>query len=328
MRRRDFVQGIVISFAWPLAARAQDRVRRVGVLVPLRATDPIFQRNMTAFTTAMKNAGWIEGRNLDIRIVSIIGSGKSPTDAAADLLALSPDVVVAVAPMAAEAVHRQTSTVPVVFVVGWFSPIEEGFVGAISHPGGNMTGITDLEPSLGGKWLQLLKQVAPEITRAGVFYNPNEGTIPSALLQGLQESAPRIGIGLIDLPIRDETQIENVIATFGDDQKGGLIFPTDVFTAAHRARIIAAANSHRIPTVFPFRYMAVDGGLLAYSPNQPNEFGQVAYFVDRILCGNKPGSLPVQTPTKYELVINLKTANALGLAIPASMLSVADELID
>jgi putative tryptophan/tyrosine transport system substrate-binding protein len=311
MRRRDFVQGIVISFAWPLAARAQDRVRRVGVLVPLRATDPIFQRNMTAFTTAMKNAGWIEGRNLDIRIVSIIGSGKSPTDAAADLLALSPDVVVAVAPMAAEAVHRQTST-----------------VGAISHPGGNMTGITDLEPSLGGKWLQLLKQVAPEITRAGVFYNPNEGTIPSALLQGLQESAPRIGIGLIDLPIRDETQIENVIATFGDDQKGGLIFPTDVFTAAHRARIIAAANSHRIPTVFPFRYMAVDGGLLAYSPNQPNEFGQVAYFVDRILCGNKPGSLPVQTPTKYELVINLKTANALGLAIPASMLSVADELID
>ena len=191
-----------------------------------------------------------------------------------------------------------------------------------------MTGITDLEPSLGGKWVQLLKQVAPGIARVGIAYNPDEGTLSVPLMTALKESAGRAGVGVVDLPIRNDAEIENMIATFANEPSGGLIFPSDIFTVAHRAQIIAATNSHRIPAVFPYRYYAVDGGLAAYSPDQPSEFRQAAYFVDRILHGEKPGDLPVQTPDKYELVINLKTANALGLAIPAGMLSVADELIE
>jgi len=327
MRRREFIALVFGAAIWPAAGRAQD-VRRIGVLVPLPATDPIFRRNMDTFTAVMKGAGWIEGRNLEIRIVSILGSGKKPVDAASDVLSFQPDVIVAVTPVAAEALHNKTPTVPVVFVVGWFNPIEKGFVAAINQPAGNMTGITDLEPSLGGKWVQLLKQIAPATARVGIVYNPSEGTISAPLLQGLKENAGRIAIAVLDLPIKTEDEIENVISTFATDPQGGLVFPSDIFTAAHRARIIAATNSHRIPAVFPYRYYAVDGGLAAYSPNQPNEFGQAAYFVDSILRGQKPGDLPVQTPNKYELVINLRTANALGLTIPAAMLSVADELID
>jgi putative ABC transport system substrate-binding protein len=276
----------------------------------------------------MKDAGWIEGRNLEIRVVSIISSGKTPADAAADAVALSADAFVAITAVAAEALHRQTSVDPVVFVVGWFSPVEKGFAAAINKPAGNMTGITDLEPSLGGKWAQLLKQIDPSISRVGIVFNPDEGTIPLPLLQTIKESASGIAIGVGDLPIHKEAEIENVISNFAGDPNGGLIFLADIFTTAHRARIIAATNAHRVPAIFPYRYYAVDGGLAAYSPDQPREFRQAAYFVDRILRGDKPGDLPIQTPNKFELVINLKTAKALGLTIPAGMLSVADELID
>jgi len=327
MRRREFIAVMSSAVIWPLAGHAQN-VRRIGVLVPLPATDPIFRRNMDTFAAVMKGAGWIEGRNLEIRTVSILGSGKSPADAATDVLSFQPDVLVAVTPIAAEALHQKTTTVPVVFVVGWFNPVEKGFVAAINQPAGNMTGITDLEPSLGGKWVQLLKQIAPTTARVGIVYNPSEGTISAPLLQGIKESAGRIAVTVLDLPITSEDKIENVISAFATETNGGLVFPSDISTAAHRARIIAATNSHRIPAVFPYRYYAVDGGLAAYSPNQPNEFGQAAYFVDSILHGQKPGDLPVQTPNKYELVINLKSANALGLTIPAALLSVADELID
>jgi putative ABC transport system substrate-binding protein len=331
MRRREFITllgGAPVS--WPRRARAQqsERVRRIGVLVPLPATDPVFKRNMVAFIAAMKSAGWTEGRNLDIPIVSILGSGKSPTEAAADVLSLLPDAVVAVTPVSAEALRRQTSAVPVVFVVGWFDPVEKGFVTAINQPGGNMTGITDLEPSLGGKWLQLLKKIAPDTARAGVVYNPDEGTISAPLLQAIEEAARHIGIELVHMRIRDEAEIDLVIASFAGYPNGGLIFPSDIFTAAHRARIIAAANGHRIPTVFPYRYFAADGGLASYSPSQTDEFGQAAYFVDRILRGEKPAVLPVQTPNKYELVINLETAKALGLEVPPMLLATADEVIE
>jgi len=276
----------------------------------------------------MKDAGWIEGRNLETRIVSIMGSGKTPADAAADAIALSADVILAITPVAAEALHRRTSVNPVVFVVGFFSPVEKGFAAAINKPGGNMTGIDELEPSLGGKWAQLLKQIDSNISRVGIVSNPDEGTIPAQLLQMIKQSAGGVAIGVADLPIRNEAEIENVISNFASNPKGGLIFLSDIFTAAHRAQIIAATNAHRIPAIFPYRYYAVDGGLAAYSPDQPSEFRQAAYFVDHILRGEKPGDLPIQTPNKYELVINLKTAKALGLTIPAGMLSVADELID
>ena len=334
MRRREFttlVGGVTLFgtiAVWPLTAWAQDRIRRVGVLVPLPATDPVFRQAIEAFTAAMKDAGWVDGGNLEIKVVSILGSGKTPDDAATDAIALSADVLIAVTPVAAAALHRKTSAVPVIFVVGWINPIETGFVSAINQPASNMTGITDLEPSLGGKWVQLLKQIAPGITRVGIVYNPDEGTISGPLLEALKESAGHIAVAVVDLPIRNEVEIESVISIFANEPNGGLIFPADVFTAAHRVRIIAATNNHHVPTIFPYRYFAVDGGLAAYSPDQPNEFRQAAYFVDRILRGDKPGTLPVQTPNKYELVINLKTAKALGLAIPAGMLSVADELID
>ncbi|HEY7243038.1 MAG TPA: ABC transporter substrate-binding protein [Xanthobacteraceae bacterium] len=294
MRRRTFIT--LISGAGlsgrvgvrSLTAWAQDRIRRVGILVPLPATDPVFRRNMEAFTAAMKNAGWIEGRNLEIKVVSIIGSGKTPGAAAKDAIALSADVLIAVTPVAADALHKETSAVPVVFVVGWINPVAAGFVTAINRPAGNMTGITDLEPSLGGKWVQLLKQIAPEIRRVGIVYNPDEGTISAPLLETLKEGARRIAVDVVDLPIRNEAEIENVIAAFTNKPNGGLISPSDIFTAAHRAQIIAATNRHRVPAIFPYRYFALDGGLAAYSPDQPSEFRQAAYFVDRILRGEKP----------------------------------------
>lgn len=310
MKRREFITLLGgAAVGWPLAAHGQqpERIRRVGVLVPLPATDPVFRRNMEAFTAAMKNAGWTGGRNLDIQIVSILGSGKSPSEAAAEVLALSPDALIAVTLVSAEALHRQTSTVPVVFVVGSFDPVEKGFVVAINQPGSNMTGITDLEPSLGGKWLQLLKTIVPATARAGVIYNPDEAS-SARLLPAIKEAARRIAIDIEEMPIRDAAEIEPMIAIFASNPNGGLIFPSDIFTTAHRAQIIAAANGHRVPTVFPYRYFAVDGGLASYSPSQTNEFGQVAYFVDRILRGEKPTNLPVQTPDKYELVINITMA--------------------
>ncbi len=318
MRRREFLKLVGATAAWPLSAHGQqDQVRRITVLVPLPESDPIFRRNMDTFTAVMKGAGWIEGRNLDIRIVSIIGSGKSPAEAAAEVLEASPEAVIAVTLVAADALHRKTNSVPVIFVVGWFNPVEKGFVTAINQPGGNMTGITDLEPSLGGKWVQLLKQIVPGIARAGVLYNPEEETISPAVLQAIKESAGRVAVELVDLPLRKEEEIEPVIATFANGPNSGLICPSDVFTTAHRAKIIAEANGHRIPIIFPYRYYAADGGLAAYSPNQPSEFGQAAYYVDRILHGEKPAHLPVQTPNKFELLINLTTAKALGIAIPA-----------
>ena len=296
--------------------------------MPLPVTDFVFKQAMDAFTTVMKNDGWTARRNFDVQIVSILGSGKSPAAAAADLLALSPDAIIAITPVSAEALHRQTSTIPVVFVVGWFDPVEKGFVTTIRQPGGNMTGITDLVPSLGGKWPQLLKSIVPTITRAGIVHNPNDGSISAPLLKGIEEAARLIAVDLVDVPIREETEIERVIAAFADKPNGGLIFPSDIFTTSHRARIIAAANGHRIPTIFPYRYYAVDGGLVSYSPSQPDEFRQVAYFIDRILHGEKPANLPVQTPNKYELVINIETAKVLGIEVPPGMLAIADDLIE
>ena len=328
MQRRQFITLLSGAAFWPRSMRAQDRPRRIGVLVPLPETDPVFQQAINAFTAAMKSAGWIEGRNLDVRIVSILGSGKSFPEAAAEVLALAPDAVVAITPVSAEALHRQTSAVPVIFVVGWFDPVQKGFVVSINQPGGNMTGITDLEPSLGGKWLQLLKRIAPNITRAGVVYNPDEGTISAPLFKTFEQAAHDIAIDLVRVPIRDEAEIERAIATFASDPNGGLFSPSDIFTAAHRKRVIAAANNHRIPTVFPYRYFAVDGGLASYSPSQPDEFVQAAYLVDHILRGEKPANLPVQTPNKYELVINITTAKALGIEVPAGLLSIADEVIE
>ena len=328
MQRREFITLLGgVAVAWPLAARAQDRARRVGVLVPLPATDPVFQRNMDVFTAAMKNAGWIEGQNLDAQIVSILGSRKSPPEAAADLLALSPDAIIAVTLASAEPLHRQTSAVPIVFVVGSYDPVEKGFVASINQPGSNMTGITDLEPSLGGKWLELLKRIAPAIARVGVVYNPDEA-ISAPLLPAIKDAAERTAIDLVDVPIRNEAEIERVIATFAGNPNGGLIFPSDIFTAAHRTQIIAAANGHRLPTLFPYRFFAVDGALASYSASQTSEFGQAAYFVDRILRGEKPANLPVQTPNKYELVINITTAKALGIEVPPAVLSIADEVIE
>jgi len=282
---------------------------------------------MDVFAAAMKNAGWVKGQNLDIQIVSILGSRKSPPEAAADLLALSPDVIIAVTLVSAEPLHRQTSEVPVVFVVGSYDPVEKGFVASINEPGSNMTGITDLEPSLGGKWLQLLKEIAPAIARVGVVYNPDE-TISAPLLPAIKDAARRIAIDILDVPIRNEVEIGRMITTFADNPNGGLIFPSDIFTAAHRAQIIAEANGHRLPTLFPYRFFAVDGALASYSASQTSEFSQAAYFVDRILRGEKPANLPVQTPNKYEMVINITTAKALGIEVPPAVLSIADEVIE
>jgi putative tryptophan/tyrosine transport system substrate-binding protein len=318
MKRREFIAAVSSGVVWPLAAWAQDRVRRVGVLVPLPVTDAVFRRNIGAFTAAMKDAGWIEGRNLETRIVSIMGSGKTPADAAADAIALSADVILAITPVAAEALHRQTSANPVVFVVGFFSPVEKGFAAAINKPGGNMTGID---------WAQLLKQMDPNISRVGIVSNPDEGTIPAQLLQMIKESAGGVAIGVADLPIRNEAEIENVVSNFAADPNGGLIFLSDIFTAAHRARIIAATKCSPYSSDLSVSILCSRWRAGSVQPRPTKRISSSCLHFGPHSAWREAWRSSGPNAKQIRACHQSQTAKALGLTIPPAMLSVADELI-
>jgi putative ABC transport system substrate-binding protein len=314
------------AVAWPLAARGQqpERARRIGVLMNLAADDPEALSRITAFVQGLQQLGWTEGRNM--RIDTRWGAGDTARfhRYAEELLALVPDVVLASGTPAIQALQQATRTVPIVFAsVG--DPVGMGLVASLARPGGNVTGFTPMEFGFSAKWLELLKEIAPRVTRVAVL---RDLTIGPAQLSAIQAVAPSFGVELSAVGVRDAGEIERIVAAFARSSNAGLIVTASTSAAVHRDLIITLAARHRLPAVYAFRYFVNRGGLISYGANTIDIYRHAAGYVDRILKGEKPGDLPVQQPTNYELVINLKTAKALGIEMPASVLARADEVIE
>jgi ABC-type uncharacterized transport system substrate-binding protein len=327
MQRRDFITLLGSAAAWPLAARAQlsEPMRRIGVLMGMAADDAEGQARLAAFTQALKQLGWSDGGNLriDIRWATADDIRKH----AGELAALAPDVLVAGTGTATVAPLLQaTRTVPIVFALV-IDPVGAGFVASLAQPGGNATGFTIYEYSMSGKWLELLKEIAPNVTRAAVLRDP---AIASGIGQfgAVQIVAPSLAVGLSPVDVRDASEIERAVSAFASGLNGGLIVTASPLASVHRHLIVTLAARHKLPAVYPVRFYVTAGGLISYGPDYLDQYRRAAGYVDRILKGEKPADLPVQTPTKYELVINLKTAKALGLAMPPAVLGRADEVIE
>jgi putative ABC transport system substrate-binding protein len=328
MRRREFITLLGGAAAsWPLAARAQqtERVRRVGVLMSQAADDPEAQARITAFSQGLQELGWSVDRNLQIE--TRWATADDLHRHAAELVALAPDVLVAATGSTTVAPLLQaTRTVPIVFVTV-IDPVGAGFVASLARPGGNATGFMNYEYGMSVKWLELLKEIAPRVTRAAVLRDP---AIASGIGQfgAVQAVAPSLGVELSPVDVRDAGEIERAIAAFARESNGGLVVTASPSANTHRRPIIALAARHRLPAVYPVRFHVTAGGLIAYGVDLVDQFRRTAGYVDRILKGEKPANLPVQAPSKYETVINLKTAKALGLDLPTSVLARADEVIE
>ena len=326
MRRREFIAGIASAVAWPLSARAQqpERVRRVGAVLPLAEGDREGEERKTVFERALAQLGWTTGQNLYIDYRSSLTDAERTRDAA-ELVALAPDVIVTVGSSTIGAIMQATRTIPVVFV-NVADPVGAGFVENLARPGGNATGFITYEYSVSGKWLELLKQVAPQVTRAVVL---RDATLASGIGQfsAIQAVAQSFGVELVPLGVRDAEMIKQGVNAFARMPSGGMIV-TVGGTAVHRRAIIDVAARHKLPAVYPYRYYVQDGGLISYGPSTYDPIRRAAAYVDRILKGERAADLPVQMPTKYELAINIKTAKALGLTIPLSLITRADEVIE
>jgi ABC-type uncharacterized transport system substrate-binding protein len=327
MRRRAFITLLAgAAAAWPLAARAQqgERVRRVGVLLNTAADDPLSAPRAASFQQALRGLGWSEGRNVRIDYRYAATDRERYRRFAEELIALAPDVVVAATTSSARAFQEASRTVPIVFTAV-IDPVGSGLVASLARPGGNTTGFMPFEYGISGKWLELLKQIAPRVTRAAVLRDPD---LAAGIGQfaAIQSVAPSLGVELVPIDVRQV--MERGIAAFARSSNDGLIVTASLAATLHRARIISLAAEQRLPAVYPFRYYVADGGLICYGPDLVGEYRQAADYVDRILKGEKPADLPVQTPTKYELVINLKTATALGLTVPPALLARADGVIE
>jgi putative tryptophan/tyrosine transport system substrate-binding protein len=328
MKRRDFITLLgSAAAAWPLAARAQhgERMRRIGVLMNLAADDPEQQARLAAFLQGLQEGGWAVGRNIRVDVRWGAGDMDLMRRQAAELVALAPDVLLASA-LATVPLHRATRTIPIVFAA-LTDPVANGLVETLARPGGNVTGFTPAEYGMSAKWLELLKDVAPGVTRTAVLFEAdNRAAMPQ--FSAIQAVAASFGIELIPAGLRDAGEIERVVTAFGRSPNGGLIVTRTAEAIMHRGSIIALAAQHRLPAVYPLRLFVAEGGLIFYGPDIVDQFRRAAGYVDRILRGEKPAGLPVQAPTKYELVINLKTAKALGLTVPDSLLARADEVIE
>ena len=328
LKRREFITLLgSAAVAWPFAARAQqpESMRRIGVLMYLAADDAEGQARLAAFTQALKQLGWSDGRNL--RIDTRWATADDIRRHAAELAALAPDVLVAGTGTATVAPLLQaTRTVPIVFVTV-IDPVGAGFVASLAQPGGNATGFTIFEYSMSGKWLEVLKEIAPRVTRAAVLRDP---AVASGIGQfgAVQIVAPSLGVQVTPVDVRDAGEIERALTAFAHGLNGGLIVTGTPVAFAHRDLIISLANRHRLPAVYWHRRFVASGGLISYGPDTIDPFRRAAGYVDRILKGEKPADLPVQAPTKYELAINLKTAKALGLTVPPTLLARADEVIE
>jgi putative tryptophan/tyrosine transport system substrate-binding protein len=326
MRRREFISGIGGVAAWPIVARAQqdDRVRRIGVLMPYDEIDPVAKTIVSAFIKALADFGWIGGRNVRIDL-RWYGDGTNRIPALAqELVGLQPDIILAASTPAAVGVERE-STIPIVFAnVG--DPVANGMVARLDRPSANITGFRILEPSLGGKWLELLSEIAPGLKRASIMFNPDNASL--YLFPSFETAARSLKVAPLIAPVHGDVEIETAISTLGREPGGGLVVMPDVFTRAHRAPIILAAARNQVPAVYWLSDFARDGGLLSFGVDRVDTFRRAATYVDRILRGAKPFELPWELATKFEMAVNLKTAKALGVTVPQSILLRADEVIE
>ncbi len=331
MKRREFIAllGGAVA-AWPLVVRAQqpDRGRRIGVLMGYAETDADAQAWYAAFREGLQKLGWTEGR--DTRIDT---RWATPADAesmrrfAKELVALQPDLILSSTTPTTTALLQHTRTIPIVFAIV-ADPIGSGFVASLARPGGNITGFIFTEPTMAGKWLELLKEIAPRVTRVAMLFNPASATYAEYWLNPFKTAAPSFAVEAIPAPVRDRSELEAVIAAQAREPNSGLIAMPDSFMDAHRVEVTSLAARYRLPAVYPFRLFAEVGGLLSYGIDRTDNFRRAATYADRILKGAKPSELPVQAPTKFELVINLKAAKALGLEVPLNLQQLADEIIE
>jgi putative tryptophan/tyrosine transport system substrate-binding protein len=330
MKRRDFMAllGGAAATAWPLAVRAQqpERMRRIGALTPLAADDPQSQSRMTAFVQGLQQLGWTDGRNVRIDTRWSAADADRIRRNAAELVALAPDVILATGASTLAPLLQETRAVPIVFVVVT-DPVGAGFVDSLARPGGNVTGFINFEYGISGKWLELLKQIAPGVTRAAVIRDPAI-TAGVGQFAAIQSVAPSFGVELKPVNVRDAREVERAIMDFARSSNGGLIVTGSALAIVHRDLIVTLAARHKLPAVYWDRMLVTGGGLISYGADIIDQYRRAAAYVDRILKGEKPADLPVQAPTKYELVINLKTAKALGLEVPATLLATADEVIE
>jgi putative ABC transport system substrate-binding protein len=328
LRRREFVTLLGGAAAWPLAARAQqsDRVRRIGVLMNLTADDPEALARITAFAQGLQHLGWTDGRNVRIDYRWGAADADHSRKYAAELLALAPDVVLAVGVPAVAALQQATRTVPIVFS-NIIDPVGAGFVDSLAQPGGNLTGFVLYEYVISAKWLELLKEIVPQLKRVAVLRDADT-SVGIGQLAVIEAAASSFGVEVQPIGVRDADGIERAVSAFARSSNGGLIVTGSALAAIHRKLIIALAAHHRLPAVYSFRYHVTSGGLIFYGPDTIDPLRRAAGYVDRILKGEKPADLPVQAPTKYELVINLKTAKTLGIEVPPTLLARADEVIE
>jgi len=329
VRRREFIALLGgAAVGWPLSARAQQtqQMRRVGMLVTLAADDPEAQAWMAGFLQGLQELGWVVGRNVQIEARFNLLDAEHVRSAAAELVALAPDVIVTIGGSTVGLLQQATRSIPIVFALVP-DPVGAGFVASLARPGGNTTGFTNFEYGMSGKWLELLTRVAPSTTRAAVLRDPS---IPSGIGQfaAIQAVAPSLRVECSPIDVRTAEEIERAITEVTRMPNGGLIALPNGLVQKHRDLIIMLAAQRRIPAVYPFRFFVASGGLISYGPDDIEQFRQVATYVDRILKGTKPSDLPVQAPTKYETVINLKTAKALGLTVPPALLAIADAVIE
>jgi len=317
IRRREFITLLGgAAVAWPLAARAQqsERMRRIAILMGVSQSDPEGQARLKAFQRGLGEAGWVEGRNLHIE--DRWGAGLQ-----------RPEAILANTPPAVSALRAETSTIPIVFT-GVSSPVDAGFVESLARPGGNLTGFSTFDPMMASKWVELLREISPGLGRVAVMFNPQTTTARGTLFLAVVETAAR-SISFEVMDVRDADEIEQKVATFARDHPAeGLIVGPDPFTTTHRTKIVALAARYKLPAVYPYRWFATAGGLISYGTEALDQFRRAGGYVDRILRGEKPGDLPVQQPTKFELVLNVKTAKALGIELSPKLLALADEVIE
>jgi putative tryptophan/tyrosine transport system substrate-binding protein len=328
MRRREFIVGLVGAAAWPLAARAQqpERMRRVGALMNYSESDPEGQARAAVLRETLEKLGWTVGRNLAIDYRWAWATLSRYQAGAADLARSAPDVILVTGGPALAQLQQATRTIPIVFLVV-SEPVALGFVASLARPGRNITGFTNLEPTIGAKLLELLKEMAPRVTHFAVMFNPDTSTIGAQLFRSAETAAQKFAVELVGAQVRQPAEIETTIGMLTREQHGGLIMAPDGFTQYHRKLVIDLAARHQLPAIYPYRYYAADGGLMSYGVDIFAQYRQAAGYVDRILRGDKAADLPVVQPTKFEFVINLKTAKALGLTIPETLLATADEVI-
>jgi len=327
--RRQFITALGGgAVTWPLAARAQqsDKLRLIGVLMPTAADDPLSKARYTAFVQGLQELGWVDGRNVQIDVRWTGGSAEHARPLAAELVALAPDVIMTAGAAHVAAIQQASRTVPIVFLAVT-DPVGGGLVASMAHPGGNATGFILAEFGTSTKWLDLLKQLSPQITRAAVVLDPSNPT-GTGQFGSIQSVASSVGVVLTPVDVRNAGELERGVAEFARTPNGVLIVPANPLATGQRDLIVALSAQHRLPAIYSNRSFVESGGLMSYGPDTIDQFRRAAGYVDRILKGEKPADLPVQAPTKYELVINLKTAKALGLTVPQTLLVAADEVIE